>query len=712
MKNNIYIDKFKKSKALFILMLFLTVLGGKVQAQGVDVIFWMDNSNSIDATEWNNMSASTRSLIDEVIGCNPYNRVAVVHYGGPPFIANDQMIFIETDFTNNATLAKGFIRRSSVLGLIDFTSQSLTLIGDALDGVTNPNIVSTQKVLTQNPSNKLVIFLFTDAVRDNAGNYYLVSPGSDPFVVYNQFKSGREATFVVLHAPSGFPSHDPAARAAAAAIASVGGSFNGTVEANAGDPQGSGVKPRKFIQSSTFTVSAADLAQLEEDICSSCVPLVELDAVTPPAQEVCLNDIAAPLVADATGGGTLSYQWYSNTTASTTGGTLIPGATADTYGPPTTVLGTTYYYVIVSDTSCEGVATSDVVSVTVTDVDCSQPFECAINEPGLGRIYLTEAQATGTQLYLLYHWDYVKVPVGDTNHGIWYHAIGYNRADDYIYALSQQNSVRKLYRIGSDGVPVDLGTVTGLAAGVNYICGGVANGKMIVKQNNLITDFEVIDLTTLAVTPLSAHGHNMGDITYSEADDKLYFVSRGKGTIGSPEAGHLVSIDVTTGAEYVFPYDNTAVLGGVNIGGMYSSATGKIFGINNDGEVFMFSTNPAYGQATKIATIAGGNPGSYDATACLSDWCDDMPAMGAPDSYTETGISNLEGFTGGWPGNVPNGFIAIESKNKGFVITRVASVAAITNPVEGMLVYDIADACVKLYNGTFWNCIAPIDCDN
>ncbi|TKC08520.1 hypothetical protein [Pedobacter frigoris] len=85
--------------------------------------------------------------------------------------------------------------------------------------------------------------------------------------------------------------------------------------------------------------------------------------------------------------------------------------------------------------------------------------------------------------------------------------------------------------------------------------------------------------------------------------------------------------------------------------------------------------------------------------------CGKFPLAGTPDAYTKTGISNLEGFANGWPGNVPNGFIAIESKNKGFVITRVSSSAAILSPIEGMLIYDIAASCIKLYNGTIWNCL-------
>ena len=51
-------------------------------------------------------------------------------------------------------------------------------------------------------------------------------------------------------------------------------------------------------------------------------------------------------------GTNLTYQWYSNTTASTTGGTLISGATNASYTPSTASVGTLYYYCIVSSASC------------------------------------------------------------------------------------------------------------------------------------------------------------------------------------------------------------------------------------------------------------------------------------------------------------------------------------------------------------------------
>lgn len=70
-------------------------------------------------------------------------------------------------------------------------------------------------------------------------------------------------------------------------------------------------------------------------------------------------------------GGSLSYQWYSNTTNNTSGGTAIGGATSASYTVPTNGAGTTYYYAVVTNTnngvtgSKTAAATSSVAVVTV-----------------------------------------------------------------------------------------------------------------------------------------------------------------------------------------------------------------------------------------------------------------------------------------------------------------------------------------------------------
>jgi len=56
----------------------------------------------------------------------------------------------------------------------------------------------------------------------------------------------------------------------------------------------------------------------------------------------CINTTATIEVSSL--GNTPTYQWYSNTTNSNTGGTLIAGQTATTYNPPVATAGTFYYY--------------------------------------------------------------------------------------------------------------------------------------------------------------------------------------------------------------------------------------------------------------------------------------------------------------------------------------------------------------------------------
>ncbi|NBL63582.1 hypothetical protein GV828_00020 [Flavobacterium sp. NST-5] len=127
--------------------------------------------------------------------------------------------------------------------------------------------------------------------------------------------------------------------------------------------------------------------------------------------------------------------------------------------------------------------------------------------------------------------------------------------------------------------------------------------------------------------------------------------------------------------------------------------------------------SPGIITSTRYYRAAVTNTGGCTATSNVVtiEVCTYLPNNNPADSFTKTGISDIQGFAGGttgWPGNVPNGFIAIESRNKGFVITRVANTSVITNPVPGMLIYDLSNSptpCVKLYNGSIWKCLEK-DC--
>lgn len=154
--------------------------------------------------------------------------------------------------------------------------------------------------------------------------------------------------------------------------------------------------------------------------------------------------------------------------------------------------------------------------------------------------------------------------------------------------------------------------------------------------------------------------------------------------------------------------------------------------LSNDSQIIAIAMGPVTNLGPGNASFCGPNATksmcpalwpeglSEDKNACgnapviiddIDGVCTKPAASGTPDSFTKFGITVQE-KSSVWPENIPNGFLAMEAKGKGFVVTRVQHVSqtpqpgdAIAEPKEGMLLYDIQDKCIKLYNGTEWKCI-------
>ncbi|MBV7440491.1 HYR domain-containing protein [Weeksellaceae bacterium TAE3-ERU29] len=116
---------------------------------------------------------------------------------------------------------------------------------------------------------------------------------------------------------------------------------------------------------------------------------------------------------------------------------------------------------------------------------------------------------------------------------------------------------------------------------------------------------------------------------------------------------------------------------------------------------------------TYTAEDRGGNTANCTFNVIVKRFtCAKKPNTGAPQGNVKVGISNLNRTTqtNQWINSYNDGWIAMESKTKGFVITRADDVnhpeTAIENPVEGMIVFDIDENCIKLYDGTKWACVA------
>lgn len=84
-----------------------------------------------------------------------------------------------------------------------------------------------------------------------------------------------------------------------------------------------------------------------------------------------LNQETEPIVVEATvnDGGTLSYQWYRNNVDFNGGGTLMEGEISNELYPPSDISGTSYYYVVVTNTKGKGIqlVTSGTKCITITE---------------------------------------------------------------------------------------------------------------------------------------------------------------------------------------------------------------------------------------------------------------------------------------------------------------------------------------------------------
>lgn len=108
-----------------------------------------------------------------------------------------------------------------------------------------------------------------------------------------------------------------------------------------------------------------------------------------------------------------------------------------------------------------------------------------------------------------------------------------------------------------------------------------------------------------------------------------------------------------------------------------------------------------------------------------------LPALNGIGKSTNLGISSIiREEKNEWPKNIKGGWLVLESSNKAFIPNRIKFNAAnkpvsddnltlvLTNPVEGMMVYDVTNDCLKVYttkdNGNTydWYCMNNSTCPN
>jgi gliding motility-associated-like protein len=209
-----------------------------------DVIFIVDNSGSIDDWEFSTMQTSIDQLSNQILAENPTTRIAVIQYGGIDLTLSPGLYDISVPFSSNPAIVTAWNRVYGPVSNIynDYLPASLHSMRQ--DGVWN---IGGSLDLVSSPCNPVFI-LFTDAYGNseswgstlfNAGGL----PGFIDYGEYNHLKTTYNAKFIVYHVINDDPVGAPPV---GAAISSVGGSYNGPIDVNTGDPEGSQTIPRNY----------------------------------------------------------------------------------------------------------------------------------------------------------------------------------------------------------------------------------------------------------------------------------------------------------------------------------------------------------------------------------------------------------------------------------------------------------------------------------
>ena len=157
--------------------------------------------------------------------------------------------------------------------------------------------------------------------------------------------------------------------------------------------------------------------------------------------------------------------------------------------------------------------------------------------------------------------------------------------------------------------------------------------------------------------------------------------------------------------------------------------------VNNAGNNLNSATNPTNlagiadnTDTPPTADIGQGIGDSQNALISSGCYCYKQPILNAGTTNpTKHGITALKRANSGnadWPIARQSAWTVLEAKTKGFVVNRVAFEDADSLPatpttpigiptanyVIGMMVYDTIGNCLKIYNGTTWNCYTTPAC--
>lgn len=162
---------------------------------------------------------------------------------------------------------------------------------------------------------------------------------------------------------------------------------------------------------------------------------------------------------------------------------------------------------------------------------------------------------------------------------------------------------------------------------------------------------------------------------------------------------------------------NNVIFTIINVNGVEQNTLPAGFTLNNDGTI---SIAPGTADSYLSFTYQICDPVNPDNCSSTDVWisrwyygpCKDpmsggkaIPSVHGITSLGRAGDNKDGNAANDWPMARGSAFTVLESKTKPFVVNRMADPAAsVKEPVEGMMVYDTTDNCLKIYVNGAWRC--------
>jgi hypothetical protein len=314
-----------------------------------DVLFVIDNSQSIDDAEFNQFEDILLATINNTRASCPRAQIAVVHYGG----RFGKESIIEYDFSNSQNVQA--INRQ----FCSVRNQNNLCLGGGGDDLNAAmgNIAGyfQNGTLNRNPNNKLFMVIFTDAFGieacdttvTNNPNCSATLPFTNIEIIKNTY--GAQVTVVGMSSQ--------AQPAVLASYASPGGSYDATTLYQ--DCQGTVdgcVLPRKYIPALFSTVPAIVAAQVAECVQCSAIAAPSIAVNAGADRMICQNfgETATLIATPEIGIAPYTYSWNNG----------LGNGQIKTVSPAVT---TTYIVTMTDANTCTAVDTVVVISKQCDD---------------------------------------------------------------------------------------------------------------------------------------------------------------------------------------------------------------------------------------------------------------------------------------------------------------------------------------------------------